>query len=66
MNEVTQNKQHGFTECKGHLTSLVAFYVKITGVVEEERAMDFIYPDFGKTKYMQYSPTVSFIQVRVL
>lgn len=28
--------------------------------------MDFIYPDFGKTKYMQYSPTVSFIQVRVL
>lgn len=64
--KVIQNKQHGFTKYKWHLTSLIDFYFKITGVVEEERTMDFIYPDFGKAKYMQYCCTVSFIQIRIL
>jgi len=61
MNEkVTWNRQHGFTKCKWCLTSLVAFYDKMSGVVEEERAQDVICLDFSRTKHTHYSPTVVF------
>lgn len=42
------DSQHGFTEGKLCLTNLVAFYVEITAVVEEERATDAIFLNLRK------------------
>ncbi|CAM5171140.1 unnamed protein product [Natator depressus] len=43
-----RNSQHGFTKDKSCLTNLVAFYDKITGSVDEEKAVDVLFPDFSK------------------
>jgi len=41
------SSQHGFMKGKTCLTSLlITFYDEMTGLVDEGRAMDFVYPDF--------------------
>ncbi|CAM4704989.1 unnamed protein product [Lepidochelys kempii] len=46
--KVIRNSQHGFTKGKSCLTNLIAFYDKITGSVDEGKAMDVLFPDFSK------------------
>jgi len=40
---------HGFIRGKPCLTNLINFYDEITGLVDEERAVNIVYLDFGKT-----------------
>ncbi|CAM5162977.1 unnamed protein product [Natator depressus] len=46
--KVIRNIQHGFTKGKSCLTNLIAFYDKITGSVDEGKAMDLLFLDFSK------------------
>ncbi|GAB0202805.1 mitochondrial enolase superfamily member 1 [Grus japonensis] len=41
--EVIGSSQHGFTKGKSCLTNLIALYGGMTGLVDEERAVDFVY-----------------------
>lgn len=43
-----QSSQHVFLKEKSCLTNLIAFYNEVTGLVDEEEAVD-IYLDSGKT-----------------
>ncbi|CAM5100811.1 unnamed protein product [Eretmochelys imbricata] len=46
--KVIRNSQHGFTKGKSCLTNLIAFYNKITGSVDEGKAVDVLFLDFSK------------------
>ncbi|CAM5162711.1 unnamed protein product [Natator depressus] len=46
--KVIRNSQHGFTKGKSCLTNLIAFYDKITGSVDERKAVDVLFLDFSK------------------
>ncbi|CAM5142135.1 unnamed protein product [Natator depressus] len=46
--KVIRNIQHGFTKGKSCLTNLIAFYDKITGSVDEGKAVDMLFLDFSK------------------
>ncbi|CAM4559979.1 unnamed protein product [Caretta caretta] len=46
--KVIRNNQHGFTKCKSCLTNLIAFCDKITGSVDEGKAVDMLVLDFSK------------------
>ncbi|CAM4640080.1 unnamed protein product [Lepidochelys kempii] len=46
--KVIRNSQHGFTKGKSCLTNLIAFYDKITGAVDEGKAVDMLFLEFSK------------------
>ncbi|CAM5110535.1 unnamed protein product [Eretmochelys imbricata] len=46
--KVIRNSQHGFTKGKSCLANLIAFYDKITGSVDERKAVDVLFLDFSK------------------
>ncbi|CAM5143904.1 unnamed protein product [Eretmochelys imbricata] len=46
--KVIRNSQHGFTKGKSCLTNLIALYDKITGSVDEGKAVDVLFLDFSK------------------
>ncbi|CAM5166679.1 unnamed protein product [Natator depressus] len=46
--KMIRNSQHGFTKGKSCLTNLIAFYDKITGSVDEGKAVDVLFLDFSK------------------
>jgi len=48
--KVIRSSQHGFTKGKSCLTNLIAFCNDMTGWVDEGRAVDVVYPDFGKAR----------------
>ncbi|CAM4552355.1 unnamed protein product [Lepidochelys olivacea] len=46
--KVIRNSQHGFTKGWSCLTNLITFYDKITGSVDEGKAVDVLFLDFSK------------------
>ncbi|CAM4692587.1 unnamed protein product [Lepidochelys kempii] len=46
--KLIRNSQHGFTKGKLCLTNLTPFYDKITGSVDEGKAVDVLFLDFSK------------------
>ena len=51
-NKVIMSNQHRFTKGKSWLTKLITFYDVMTGWIDEGRAMDIVYLDFGKAFYI--------------
>ncbi|KAK4809665.1 hypothetical protein QYF61_002562 [Mycteria americana] len=47
-NQVIRPSQHGFMKGRSCLTNLISFYVKVTHLVEEEKAVDVVYLHFSK------------------
>ena len=47
MKHVTGKSQHGFTKGKLCLTNLIAFYNKVSCLVDGGRAVDIVYLDFS-------------------
>ena len=41
--------QHGFMKDRSCLTNLIPFYDLVTHPVDEEKAVEVVYPDFSKT-----------------
>ncbi|CAM4644234.1 unnamed protein product [Lepidochelys olivacea] len=60
--KVIRNSQHGFTKGKSCLTNLIAFYDKITGSVDEGKAVDILFLDFSKAKVF----LISFLHARAI
>ncbi|CAM4532571.1 unnamed protein product [Caretta caretta] len=46
--KVIRNSQHGFTKNKSCLTNVIAFYDKISGSIDEGKAVDVLFLDFRK------------------
>ncbi|PKU47486.1 rna-directed dna polymerase from mobile element jockey-like [Limosa lapponica baueri] len=46
--KIINSGQHGFTKGKSCMTNLLAFYDRMTGWVDEGRAVDVVYLDFSK------------------
>ncbi|GAB0184887.1 mitochondrial enolase superfamily member 1 [Grus japonensis] len=47
-NQMIRPSQHGFMKGKSCLTNLISFYVKVTLLVDEQKAVDFVYLDLSK------------------
>jgi len=47
-NQVIRPSQHGFTKGRSCLTSMVSFYDKLAHLVNEGKAVEFVYLDFSK------------------
>ncbi|KAK4821524.1 hypothetical protein QYF61_021927 [Mycteria americana] len=47
-NQVIRPSQHGFMKGRSCLTNLISFYDKVTGLVNEGKAVDVVYLDFSK------------------
>ena len=43
----TGNSHHGFTKGKSFLNNLMNFNNEMTGLTEERRSVDIVYPDFS-------------------
>lgn len=54
--ELTDDSQHGFSKGKLYLTNLVAFFYRVTALVDKGRATDVIHPDLCKA-----SDTISYV-----
>ena len=48
VNQGIRPSQHGFTNGRSCLTTLISFYDKVTHLVDEGQAVDVVYLDFGK------------------
>lgn len=44
--KVIRRSQHGFTKGKSQLINFINFYNEITGLVDEGKAVDIVYPGF--------------------
>ncbi|CAM5112215.1 unnamed protein product [Natator depressus] len=47
-NEVISNRQHGFVKNKSCQTNLIAFFDRVTSLVDREEVVDAVYLDFSK------------------
>ncbi|KAK4824957.1 hypothetical protein QYF61_021645 [Mycteria americana] len=47
-NAIIRHRQHGFTKGKSCLTNLIAFYDKVTCLVDEGKVVDVLFLDFSK------------------
>ena len=47
-NQMIRPSQHGFIKDSSCLTKLISFYDKVTHLVDEGKAVDVVYLDFGK------------------
>ena len=48
-NQGIKRSQHGFMKGRSCLTNLISFYDKMTRLLDEGKAVDVVYLDFGKT-----------------
>ncbi|PKU44044.1 rna-directed dna polymerase from mobile element jockey- hypothetical protein [Limosa lapponica baueri] len=44
---IIRKSQHGFSNCKSHLTNLITFCDEMTSLADEGRAVDIVYLDFS-------------------
>jgi len=47
-NQMIKSNQHGFIKGRSCLTNLVSLYDKLTCLMDEAKAIDIVYLDFGK------------------